>query len=228
MTPEMLSGQTKAHLIQYDDRHFMHKATHRAFNALQADAKSAGFNLQLVSSFRSFEAQLAIWNNKFTGKRAILDAQSQILDPETLSANDKIKAILRWTALPGASRHHWGSDLDLYDPDLQPTNSPLQLIPQEYQLGGSQAPFAQWLQGHLHQHGFFLPYHTERGGVCPEPWHISHALVSIPALQSMKVPQLTRLLNLSKLAGKSDVLAQLDWINDHYIQNIDRPMVLSK
>ncbi len=26
-----------------------------------------------------------------------------------------MQAILRWSALPGASRHHWGTDIDVYD-----------------------------------------------------------------------------------------------------------------
>jgi len=32
-----------------------------------------------------------------------------------LRASEKIASILRWSALPGTSRHHWGTDLDIID-----------------------------------------------------------------------------------------------------------------
>ncbi|MCZ8486094.1 D-alanyl-D-alanine carboxypeptidase family protein [Vibrio lentus] len=30
------------------------------------------------------------------------------------SEQQKLSAILRWSALPGASRHHWGCDFDVF------------------------------------------------------------------------------------------------------------------
>ncbi len=46
-----------------------------------------------------------------------------------LSDLEKCKAMLRWSAVPGASRHHWGTEIDIFDPDLLPENTPLLLEP---------------------------------------------------------------------------------------------------
>ncbi|SPY94009.1 D-alanyl-D-alanine carboxypeptidase [Proteus mirabilis] len=65
-----------------------------------------------ASFIRSFERQLAIWNGKFEGTRPVLDAESQPIDIQTLSEGQRCEAILKWSALPGASRHHWGTEID--------------------------------------------------------------------------------------------------------------------
>ena len=46
------------------------------------------------------------------------------------------RQILRWSALPGGSRHHWGTEIDIFDPDLLPQGQSLQLEPWEYESGG--------------------------------------------------------------------------------------------
>lgn len=219
MTPLMLTGKTQKHLIQFDDKHLLHTQTVKDFSALQLAAKKAGFNLQIASSFRSFEQQLAIWNAKFTGLRPILDKNSEVISPSTLSADQKIEAILRWSALPGASRHHWGCDIDIFDPTLQ-NGQPLQLIPQEYQNSGTQAPLSHWLNENIHQYHFFMPYLNDNDGVCPEPWHISHAPVSLPALNALSHDIISKELIQSEIEGKAALLKKLPWIETQFIKNI--------
>jgi len=51
--------------------------------------------------------QAEIWNAKAAGLRPVLDANEQPIDTGTLSERELVFAILRWSALPGASRHHW-------------------------------------------------------------------------------------------------------------------------
>ena len=67
------------------------------------------------SSFRDFARQLQIWNGKFSGERPMFDAGGRPARRGALSPRERIDAILLWSALPGASRHHWGTDLDLID-----------------------------------------------------------------------------------------------------------------
>jgi len=221
MTTQMLMGQNKAHLMQLNESHWLHKDSLAAFLALQKQAKRSDFNLQVVSSFRSFEQQMAIWNAKFNGQRPVLDSNSQPLDTTTMSTQQKIKAILRWSALPGASRHHWGCDIDVYDPELQAGHSALQLIPQEYQDDGPQAPLSQWLDANMQDFGFFRPYQTDRGGVSPEPWHLSHSEVSTAALAAFNCDDLVKILSQSDVAGHSEIIKELDWIEQQVIRNID-------
>ena len=87
------------------------------------------FNLQPASSFRDFERQQLIWNGKFSGERKVHDDAGNPLDLALLDDWQKAQAILRWSALPGGSRHHWGTEIDIFDPDLLPQGQSLQLEP---------------------------------------------------------------------------------------------------
>ena len=75
----------------------------------------AGFDLAPVSSFRDFERQRAIWNAKFRGERPALDRRGRAVNMNKLDDGARVETILCWSALPGASRHHWGSDVDVAD-----------------------------------------------------------------------------------------------------------------
>lgn len=174
ITPAMLTGRSTEHLALLSGNHRLQPAAVEAFHAMQQAAKAAGFDLQPASSFRDFDRQLAIWNGKFCGERPVLDKDSQPLDIAPLSVAERCAAILRWSALPGASRHHWGSDLDIYDPSLLPAGKKLQLEPWEYQEGGYFYPLHQWLTEHMADFGFYRPFAEDLGGVAIEPWHLSY------------------------------------------------------
>ncbi|MFB0953911.1 MAG: D-alanyl-D-alanine carboxypeptidase family protein, partial [Aeromonadaceae bacterium] len=68
---------------------------------MQQAARADGLDLALASSYRSFARQQLIWDEKFQGRRPVLDAQSQPLDIRTWGDLARIQAILRWSALPG-------------------------------------------------------------------------------------------------------------------------------
>lgn len=174
ITPEMLTGRSTEHLTLLSGNHRLQPAAVEAFRAMQQAAKTAGFDLQPASTFRDFGRQLAIWNGKFYGDRPVLDKDSQPIDITPLSAAERCEAILRWSALPGASRHHWGSDLDVYDPSLLPAGEKLRLEPWEYQEGGHFYPLNQWLTEHMADFGFYRPFTEDQGGVAIEPWHLSY------------------------------------------------------
>lgn len=164
------------------DRNTLRAPLHRevvpAFQALRQDAAEAGFELQIASGFRDYQRQLAIWNGKAEGRRPVLDADERQLQRDNLDDWQWVQAILRWSALPGASRHHWGSDLDVYDAGAVPADYQLRLERSEVEGDGPFAPFHDWLDERIaadRAHGFFRPYATDRGGVSPERWHLSYA-----------------------------------------------------
>ena len=126
MTPATLTGKSDQHLVALQGRHRLQPEAVTAFRALQQAAKTAGFNLQPASTFRDFERQRQIWNGKFRGERPVMDVNSQPLDVLSLDEGERCEAILRWSAMPGSSRHHWGSDLDSDDPDLLSAGRSLQ------------------------------------------------------------------------------------------------------
>lgn len=155
---------------------FLHTDVVEPWEVLCAAATAAGFSLSIVSAHRSFARQAQIWNAKLNGSRPVLDAQCQLLDLGELEPLDRIKAVMRWSALPGASRHHWGTDVDIYDARAVPADYQVQLLPDEYQGQGPFAPMMAWLKDYLNatEAGFFFPYQVDRGGVAPEPWHLSY------------------------------------------------------
>jgi len=188
-----------------------------ALRAMRAAAAPASIDLQLVSGFRDFERQLAIWNGKFRGTRALLDAASRPLDAAALDEAARVDAILVWTALPGASRHHWGSDCDVIDRNALPQGAAVELLPAEYSAGGRYARLSQWLAQHAHDYGFFLPYDRDRGGVQPEPWHLSYAPIASPALAALDVELLRATLAGAELEGRASVAARLVEYYGRYI-----------
>ena len=72
--------------------------------------------------------------------------------------------------------------------------------------------------------GFFRPYRTDRGGVSPEPWHLSYAPVSLPALESLSLSMLRHVLESSAIAGKAHVLARLPEIYTRFMLAVDSPV----
>lgn len=219
MNPLCLLGLNDSHLVALNEPgHRLQAEAREAFMAMQAAAAEAGFNLMPASSFRSFERQLAIWNGKFEGKRPLLDANSQPLDVQTLTESERINAILHWSALPGTSRHHWGTDLDIYDPDLLPRGVKLQLEPWEYQAGGYFYPLSQWLTANMARFDFFLPFAQHHNGVAIEPWHLSYRPLAEGCASQLTLPLIADTLRLQHIAGKTHILNQLDDIFVRYIR----------
>src|ERR1043166_4934719 len=154
---EQASGATRATLVGQSDTHLcspadadrlgarLHRDAVDAFLALRAAAGAAGFALAILSGFRSFEQQLSIWNRKATGRLAVLDSDARPLDIARLSEAELVFSILRWSALPGASRHHWGTDLDVYDRAATPEGYQVELIPAEVAAGGMFGRLHAWL-----------------------------------------------------------------------------------
>lgn len=167
-----------SHLVKDSDSDFFLDANALSdLKKLQACALENNFNLAIYSSFRSFEAQCSIWNKKVRGERALLDSQGNPLFYDELSPKEILYAIMRWSAIPGFSRHHWGSDLDIFDAHAM-SRSLVQLTPSEVEGDGACAPMHNFLGDILSTYGFYLPYDQDRGGVAPERWHISHIKTS--------------------------------------------------
>lgn len=222
MLAEQLTGQVTSHLGEISSNIFLHKKVIAEFLALQHAAKKAGFNLQIASAFRSFDRQLSIWNNKYSGKIAVLDKNEQCLDLQELTELEKLLAILRWSALPGASRHHWGTDFDVFDPDLLPVKQTLQLTVSEYTSDGYFHPLNQWLTENMASFGFYRPYQTFRGGVAIEPWHISFAPIADIALKQLNLELISDLIIEKKILGKSLICQQLPMIYRQFICNVNQ------
>lgn len=219
-----ITGRARTHIIDLDEPQCsVHYEAAAALLAMRDAAAKDGIELRPCSSFRDFDRQLAIWNSKWSGERPLYDRRGQPLERKQLSDFETIDAILCWSALPGGSRHHWGSDLDLIDAAAIEPGYKVELLPAEYAADGIFADLSRWLDEHMHTFGFFRPYRSDRGGVSPEPWHVSYAPVSLPALESLSLSMLRHVLETSSIAGKPHVLARLPEIYTRYLLPVDAP-----
>lgn len=79
---------------------------------------------------------------------------------------DAVEHILRYSSMPGSSRHHWGTDIDINS--LEPA----------YFTTAKGAKELAWLRANAHNYGFaevYSPRTTGRStGYQPEPWHWSY------------------------------------------------------
>ncbi|BBG59085.1 D-alanyl-D-alanine carboxypeptidase [Providencia rustigianii] len=218
ITIDMLTGRCTDHLVTLGGNHKLQFNATKAFLAMQQAAARAGFKLQSASAFRDFSRQQLIWNEKFTGKRPVLDAHSQPLDISTLTEGERCEAILHWSALPGASRHHWGTEIDVYDPLRIPAGQTLQLEPWEYEAGGYLAELNEWLSENMATFDFYRPFTAKDGGVAYEPWHISYWPLSHQAEQLLTPEVIRQVLIEEDIYGKSWLLANLDSVFNRYIK----------
>lgn len=214
LTIEQLTGRDDSHLQALPDGHRLHPRAAIAFTRLRADARDAGFDLAIASSYRSYDRQLAIFNGKACGQRPVHDDRGAVLDLQAMTAEQKLAAILRFSALPGTSRHHWGTDIDVFDAAAVPEGYRVQLDPAEVAPGGVFDDLHCWLDARMaaaQSHGFYRPYAEDRGGVAVERWHLSYAPVS---------RQCERLLQAQEIRGCWQGELELEDVVERHLDDI--------
>jgi LAS superfamily LD-carboxypeptidase LdcB len=226
MNVDILLGKTTEHLVPLEGtKFFLHQQVLQDFLRLQAAARLDGFDLQIASAYRDYDRQLKIWNAKARGERQLLDDQEQPLDFNKLSPQEIILAILRWSALPGCSRHHWGSDIDVFDGRTQ-TIEQVKLTPSECTPSGPAGALHEWLDDRINNNeafGFFRPYRTDRGGVAPERWHLSHYPISRRLVDVFTYSIFKRNIETSDMELKNVVLEMGHEIYERFVMNFDLP-----
>jgi hypothetical protein len=226
MNIEILLGKTHEHLVPVGGtKYFVHKQMLTDFLRLQKDARDAGFDLQIASAFRDYDRQLKIWNLKASGERPVFDENEKPLEIAKLSPTELAFAILRWSALPGCSRHHWGTDIDVYDRKTQTPES-VKLSPSEVSGDGPAARLHDWLDSQFSTgsgHGFYRPYNTDRGGVSPERWHLSYYSYSRRFLEAYTFSIFTKNLEESEIQLKEVLVKNADEIYQRFFLNVDLP-----
>ena len=160
---------------------YLRKDTYEAFRRMYEAAKADGVQLKILSATRNFQAQKGIWEAKWTGARKVEGGEN--LAETTPDPVERALKILRFSSMPGTSRHHWGTDIDL--------NS---LNNAFFEAGAGKKIYA-WLTAHAAEYGFCQPY-TEKGPARPdgyneERWHWSYLPVARPLTELAK----TRLRN---------------------------------
>ncbi len=100
---EIIIGKSQSNLVGDSIR--LEVNTYKAFKKMEAAAKRDGIYLKIVSAYRGFERQKLIWNNKY----------EKFTNYFSLEPEKAISEIIRFSTIPGTSRHHWGTDIDIID-----------------------------------------------------------------------------------------------------------------
>lgn len=219
-----ITGRTRTHIVQFlKPRFAAHKKVVEAFLEMKDAASKDGFDLSPFSSFRDYKTQLRIWNHKYSGKKPLYDIEGRVRDYDSLTESEIIGHILDWSALPGGSRHQWGTEIDVIDLSNMPENYHPKLLPEEVQKGGIFYSLHCWLDTNSKRFGFFRPYKVYRGGMFPEPWHLSYAPIAMKAIKYVNVELLTAVTKEADILGKEQVLKRIPEIYENHILNYVHP-----
>ncbi len=143
---------------------YIRKEAGLSFKKMYAAAQKDGIKLVINSATRNFKHQKNIWDSKWNGKKAV---DGKKLPPVSkLAGKDRVLKILRWSAMPSTSRHHWGTDIDMNSAD-----------PKYWEKGKGLETFL-WLQTHAAEYGFCQTYsdfgESRQTGYQVEKWHWSY------------------------------------------------------
>lgn len=136
---------------------YLNREAYQAFIRMWEAAKNDGIKLVMISGARTFQTQNVVWARRWN--------ESQIA-----AGPGRVKNLLRYSALPGCSRHHWGTDLDL---NANRT---------DYWRTTDGKKIYQWLCENAHKFGFYQPYSAKGSpgsglrekGHEEERWHWSY------------------------------------------------------
>ncbi|HNX38348.1 MAG TPA: M15 family metallopeptidase [Candidatus Cloacimonadota bacterium] len=171
-----LLGKTSKEFIQVTDSRYaklnlsLRPETYKAFKMMYDAADSAGVSLKLLSGTRSWEKQRSIWENELT------NLKYSASKPKA----EKIKLIkdaLEYISLPGSSRHHWGTEIDIFSLNVSDWNK------------GDGKKAGDWLEKNAAKYGFYQAYTDPtidgRKGFSYEPWHWSYKPLSQKMYQDL-------------------------------------------
>lgn len=185
----------------------MHKETAIALAKMKTAASTENILIEVVSAYRSFQRQKEIFEGKY--RRFIRQGLSPI---------EAIEKIVEYSTIPGTSRHHWGTDIDIIDSNAPQPESVLQA--KNFHGKGPFCKLKEWLNEHSESFGFYEVYtdNPHRKGFEYEPWHFSYAPISVPMLKAYKELDLKAVLQEEKFMG-SEYFTD-DFITKYRKQNI--------
>ncbi|MFN8775171.1 MAG: M15 family metallopeptidase [Flavobacteriales bacterium] len=168
-----------------------------AFLRMREAAERDGIRLFIISAARNFDYQKSIWVRKWSASKYAGWTDQR-----------KAKDILSYSSMPGTSRHHWGTDMDI--------NS----VESAYWKSAPGKKTHDWLAANAHRFGFCQTYTPKSGGRTgyeEEPWHWSFFPLSGPYLQAYR--QLVTYEDITGFPG-SDVARELQVLED-YVNGVE-------
>lgn len=182
---------------------YLRKEALSAFLEMRNSADKDEIELKIASATRNFFYQKDIWNNKWTGI-TIVDGQN--LSKSIPNGLERFKKILEYSAVPGASRHHWGTDIDINDAN-----------PPYFETEQGKKEYI-WLVKNAWEFGFCQPYNLKgnerKTGYNEEKWHWSYLPLARTFTQKYK--KLIKNEDINGFLGDENVIGQ-DLINNYVL-----------
>lgn len=136
---------------------YIRKDVFDMFHKMSTQAKKEGISLKIISGTRNFVHQKRIWDWKWTDKYKKHSPEKRALK------------ILEYSSMPGTSRHHWGTDIDINN------------LNNSYFSKGKGKKEYDWLLKNASKFGFYQVYTSKengRTGYNEEKWHWSFVPLS--------------------------------------------------
>jgi D-alanyl-D-alanine carboxypeptidase len=161
-----LRQQADENVLITEGRHSLQEAAMSAWRELQAAAQEEGVDLQLVSAYRSVDRQRRIFLRELD--RTVQENTGREYSAQAIAAGEAdrwIDEVLRYSSIPGFSKHHSGYTIDISDPSQG----------HDFTDFSNTEGFA-WISAHNYlnakRFGFIPSYPAvaEGQGPKPEPW----------------------------------------------------------
>ncbi len=186
---------------------YLRNETLDAFLMMREAALRDKIDLKIASATRNFDYQKMLWNNKWTGAKIV---EGQNLSKSMPDELERFAKILEYSAVPGTSRHHWGTEVDINGADPAYFNTQKGI--KEY----------DWLAQNAYLFGFCQTYNLKgedrQNGYNEEKWHWSYLPIAKELTQEYK--NLIREKDITGFLGDEHV-ASFDLINN-YVLSINR------
>lgn len=184
---------------------YLLKPVYEAYIKMYEAALADGVKLVITSGHRTFVEQVCEWELRWN---------NPLTKDSFPNETEKARFLLQYRSMPGTSRHHWGTDIDL--------NS-FRLSYFETEQGKK---VYEWLSANAPLYGFFQPYTAQDEnrptGYCEEKWHWSYR----PVARTMLTHYLQKVDKADIMGFKGDKAAkQLNLITD-WVCGIDRKLLL--
>ena len=143
---------TAPELTQLRNRQAIDKRAYPALQQMMDDARAAGLQPLICSSYRTRATQTRLFQNK-----------ADALTKQGFSPEEAEDRAAEWVARPGTSEHEAGLAVDIVDTNYQ-------ILDKQQE----QTPVQQWLMAHFADYGFILRYPPDKcdlTGIGYEPWH---------------------------------------------------------
>ncbi len=200
-----LIGKGNPDLFGYD--YLLRKEANEAFLDMRYEAEKSDILIEVVSSYRNYEHQRRIWERKF----------SQYIS-NGLSPLKSINKIIEYSTIPGTSRHHWGTEIDIVDGNFM--NTPNLLSVFNFNNGQPFYNLKIWLEEHAKTFDYYIVYTDEkdRKGFKYEPWHYSFRPLSCDYLKQYRDLDLFEIFKKENFEGAQHITES--FMQQYFKENI--------